>query len=104
MDLLDDLIELVPASDVSVASCSRAISLEVPSEAAVQNAVRQLMALFESARQLGAPIGRCEPEHLEDAPSNRRSHPVHEEFVPALWGGVRRSSLRAVPLGRTPRC
>ena len=28
---------------------------------------------------------------------------MHEEFVPALWGGVRQSSLRAVRLGRTPR-
>ena len=40
--------ELASASDVSVASRPRAIGVEIPSEAAVQSAVRQLMALFDS--------------------------------------------------------
>ena len=75
----------------------------VPLEAAVQSAVRQLIALFEAARQVGAPAGRREVEHLEDAPRNRRGHPVQEDVVPALWGGVSLSSLRAVRLGRPPR-
>ena len=96
--------ELASASDVPVAPRPRAIAVEIPSEAAVQSAVRQLMALFEAARQFGAHIRRREPAHLDDAPHDRRGHPVHEEFVPALWSGVRRSSLRAVRLGRTPRC
>ena len=75
----------------------------VPSDAAVQSAVPQLIAPFEAARQAGAPSGRREVEHLEDAPRNRRGRPMQGEFVPALWGGVRQSSLRAVRLGRTPR-
>ena len=76
--------ELAPASDVSVASRSREIAGGVPSEAAMQNGVRQLLALFEATGQLGAPVGRRESEHLEDAPRDRRGRPVHEEFVPAL--------------------
>ena len=71
----------------------------VPSDAAVQSAVRQLIALFETARQVGAPAARREVEHLEDAPRNHRGRPVQDDFVPALRGGVRRSSLRAVRLG-----
>ena len=42
-------------SDVAAVSCSRVSDVECPSEAAVQSAVRQLVALFEAARQLGAP-------------------------------------------------
>ena len=95
--------ELTPVSDVSVASRSSATAAGVASEAAVQNAVCQLMAHFEADRQLGAPVERRESELLEDAPRNRRGPPAHEEFVPALWSGVRRSSLRAVRLGRTTR-
>ena len=69
----------------------------------MQSAVRQFVALFEAALRLGAPTREREVEHLEDAPRDRRGRPVHPEFVPALWDGVRQSSLRAVPLGRTPR-
>ena len=76
--------ELAPASDVPVASRSSAIAVEVPSEAAVQNAVHQLMALFEAARQLGTPVGWRESAHLDDAPRDRQGRPVREEFVPAL--------------------
>ena len=75
----------------------------VPSDAAVQSAVQELIALFEAACQAGAPSGRREVEHLEDAPRNRRGCLMQEEFVPALWVWVRQSSLRAVRLGRTPR-
>ena len=82
---------------------SRAGDAEVPSDAAVQSAVRQLIALFEAARQMGAPAATREVEHLEDAPRNRRGRPLHDDFVPALWGGLGHSSLRAVRLGRTPR-
>ena len=41
--------------DVAAVSCSRTGDVEFPSEAAVQRAVRQLMALFEAAPRLGAP-------------------------------------------------
>ena len=90
-------------SDVAAVSCSRVSDVELPSEAAVQSAVRQLVALLEAARRLGAPAREREVEHLEDAPRDRRGRPVYEEFEPALWGGVRQSSLRAMRLGRTPR-
>ena len=90
-------------SDVAAVSCSRVSDVECPSETAVQSAVRQLVALFEAARRLGAPAREREVEYLEDAPRDRRGRPVHEELVPALWGGVRQSSLRGVRLGRTPR-
>ena len=66
----------------------------VPSDAAVQSAVRQLIALSEAARQMGAPAARREVEQLEDAPRNRRGRQMQEDFVPALWRGVRHSSLR----------
>ena len=104
------IVEVRPAGEptlISVVSATprvRAVAAEVPSEAAVQSAVRQLMAIFAAARQLRPDVGRRDPVHLEDAPRDRRSRPVREEFVPALWSGVRRSSLRAVRLGRTPRC
>ena len=75
----------------------------VPSDAAMQSAVRQLIALFDAARQVGAPAGMREVERLEDAPRNRRGRPVQEDVVPALWGGVSRSSLRAMRLGRPSR-
>ena len=75
----------------------------VPSDAAVHSAVRQLVALFETARQVDAPAARREVDNLADAPRNLRGRPVQEDFVPALWGGVHHSSLRAVRLGRTPR-
>ena len=90
----------------SVASAAprlRAGAEEAPSKAAVQSAVRQLMAIFAAARQLRIDVGRRDSVHLEGAPRDRRGRPVHEEFVLALWGGVRRSSLRAVRLGRTPK-
>ena len=95
--------EPIPVSVVSAAPRLSAVAEEVPSEAAVQSAVRQLMAIFAAACQLRTDLGRRDPVHLEDAPRDRRGRPVHEEFVPALWGGVRRSSLRAVCLGRTPK-
>ena len=101
--------ELAPASDVSVASRSREIAGGVPSEAAMQNGVRQLLALFEAAGQLGAPVGRRESEHLEDAPRDRRGRLVHEEFVPAsrppvqrpacalcVWAGLRGANFVCV--------
>ena len=77
----------------------RAAAEEVPSETAMQSAVRHLLAIFEAARQLCPDVGWRDPVYLEDAPRDHRGRPVREEFVPALWGGVRRSSLRAVPLG-----
>ena len=90
-------------SDVTAASCSRVSNVEFPSEAAVQRAVRKLVALFEAARRLGAPARERKVEHLEDAPRDRQGRPMHEEFVPALWDGARQSSLRGARLGRTPR-
>ena len=78
--------DLVP--DVAAVSRSRVSDVEFPSEAALQSAVRQLVALFEAARQLGAPARERDVEHLEDAPRDRRGRPVHEDFVPALWGRV----------------
>ena len=90
-------------SDVAVVSRSRVSDMEFPSEAAVQSAVRQHVALFEAARRLGAPAREREAEHLKDAPRDRRGRPMHKELEPALWGGLRQSSLRAVRLGRTPR-
>ena len=94
--------ERTPVSVVSAAPRSSAAAGEVPSEAAVQNAVRQLLAIFAAARHLRTDVGRRDSLHFEDGPRDRRGRPVHEEFVPALWGAVRRSSLRAVRLGRTP--
>ena len=93
--------EPTPVSVVSAAPRLKAVAEEVPSESAVRSAVRQLMAIFTAARQLRPDVGRRDSMHLEDAPRDCRGRPVHEEFVPALWGGVRRSSLRAVRLGRT---
>ena len=52
----------------------------VPSDAAVQSAVQELIALFEAACQAGAPSGRREVEHLEDAPRNRRGRAVQENL------------------------
>ena len=95
--------ELTPVSVVSAAPRLRAVAEEVPSEAAVQSAVRQLMAIFAAARQLRTDVWRRDFVHLEDAPRDRRGRSVQEEFMPALWGGVRRSSLRVVRLGRTPK-
>ena len=95
--------EPTPVSVVSAAPRLSAVAEEVPSEAAVQSAVRQLMAIFAAGRQLHTDVARRDSVHLEDAPRDRRGRPVHEEFVPALCGGVRRSSLRAVRLGRTPK-
>ena len=92
-----------PVSVVSAAPRLSAVAEDVPSEAAVQSAVRQLMAIFAAARQLRTDVGRRDSVHLEDAPRDRRDRPVHEECMPALWGGVRHSSLRAVHLGRTPK-
>ena len=89
-------------SVVSAAPRSSAVAEEVPSKAAVQSAVRQLMAIFAAARQLRADVGRRDSVDLEDASRDRLGRPVHEEFAPALWVGVRRSNLRAVRLGRTP--
>ena len=90
-------------SDVAVVSCSRVSDVEFPSEAVVQSAVQQLVALFEAACQLGAPAREHEVEHLEDDPRDRRDRPVHEEFVPVLGGGVRQSSLRGMRFRHTPR-
>ena len=95
--------EQTPVSVVSAAPRLSAVSEEVPSEAAMQSAVRQLLAIFAAARQLRSDVGRRGSVHLEDAPRDHRGSPIHEEFVPALRGGVRRSSLRAVRLGRTPK-
>ena len=96
--------EPTPVSVVSVAPRLSTVAEKVPSEAAVQrqSAVRQLMAIFAAACQLRTDVGRRDPVHLEDARRDRRGRPVHEAFGPALWSGVRRSSLRAVRLGRTP--
>ena len=88
--------------EVAAVLCSRTSDVEFPSEAALQSAVRQLVALFEAARRLGNPAMERAVEPL-DAPCDRRGRPVHEDFVPALWGGVRQTRLRAVRLGRTPR-
>lgn len=68
--------------------------MDFPFDAAVQTAVRHLMALFEAPRQMGAHIERRQPADVGDAPRDRWGRLVHEEFVPALWKGVRRSSLR----------
>ena len=92
--------EPTPVSIVSAAPRLRAVAEEVPS---VQRAVRQLLAIFADARQLRPDVGRRDSVHLEDAPHDHRGRPAHEEFMPALWGEVRRSSLRAVRLGRTPK-
>ena len=95
--------EPTPVSVVAAAPRLSAAAENLPSEAAVQSAVRQLVAIFQAARQLSPDIGRRDPVHLEDAPRDRRGRFVREEFVPALWGGVRRSGLRAVRLGRMPK-
>ena len=95
--------EPTPASVVSAAPRMRAVAGEAPSEAAVHSALRQLLAIFVAARELRLDVGRRDAVHLEDSPCDRRGRPVHEAFVPALWGGVRRSSLRAVHLGRTTK-
>ena len=86
-------------SGVATVPRSREDDVEFPLDAAVQSAVRQLVSLFEAARRLGGSARERDIEHLEDAPCDRRSHP--QDFVPALWGRVRRSSLRAVRLART---
>ena len=88
---------------MSAAPRLRAVAEEVPSEAAMESAVRELLAIFAAAPQLRPDVGRRDFVHLEDAPRDHRGRPVREEFVTALWGGVRRSSLRAVCLGRTPK-
>ena len=90
-------------SDVAAVPRSCAGDVGFPSEAAMQSAVRQLVALFEAARRLRVSAREREVEHLEDAPLDRRGCPVYQDLVPALWGGVRRSSLRAVRVSRTPR-
>ena len=90
-------------SDVAAMPRSRSGDVGFPSEAAVQSTVRQLVALFEAARRLRVSAREREVEHLEDAPLDRRGRPVHQDFVPALWGGERRFNLRAVRAGRTPR-
>ena len=61
--------------------------------------MRQLVALFEVPRRLGSPSREREVVHLGDAPRARHGRPVDEEFQPALWGGVRHSSLRVCGWG-----
>ena len=85
--------EPTPVSVVWAAPRLSAVAEEVPFEAKVQSAARQLMAVFAPARQQRTGVGRRDSVHLEDASGDRRGRPVHEEFVPVLWGGVRRSSL-----------
>ena len=96
--------EPAPVSVVSAAPRLSAVAEEVPTEAAVQCAVRQLLAIVATVRQLRTDARRRDSTHLEDVPRDRRGRPLHAEFVPELWGGVSRSSLRAVRLGRTPKC
>ena len=89
---------------VSAAPRSSAVAEKVPSDAAVESAVRQLMAVFAAARRLGIDVGPRDSVHLQDVPRDGRGRPVQEELVPAPWGRVHRSRLRASRLGRTSKC
>ena len=95
--------EPTPVSVASAAPRPRMPAAEIPSEAALQNAMQHLLAIFETSRQLRPDVGLRDLRYLEDAPRDRRGRPFREEFVPVLWGGVRRSSLHAARLGKTPR-
>ena len=95
--------EPTPVSVASAVPSPRPPAVEIPSEAAVQNAMKQLLVIFVAARQLRPDVGLCDLRYLEDAPRDRRGCSVREDFVPVLWGGERRSSLRAVRLGKTSR-
>ena len=76
--------EPTPVSVLSAAPRLRAAAEETPSEAAMQSAMRQLLAIFEAARKLRPEVGLRDLVCLEDAPRDRRGRPVREEFVPAL--------------------
>ena len=80
--------EPTPVSVVSAAPRPRTAVEEIPSEAAVQSVMRQLLAIFEAARQRRPDVGLRDLLYLEDAPCDRRGRPVREESVPVLWGGA----------------